>query len=103
MKNDLYEVHDDWLEKERRREERLSVWSLFDNRLINYQEHQENCERAAVEQEHKEVHRDIIAESLKQNSFSRRERKKRKSKEASVISVIAEIIVIIFFILMAII
>ena len=50
-----FEQRDDWLERERRREARVSVWDLDEGKKLRA-EHEEDCERESAAEYHHQRH-----------------------------------------------
>ena len=45
-------IKDNWLKEEMAREEKISIWDLYDNRKDVFDEHHNNCERQELERKH---------------------------------------------------
>lgn len=57
VNNMNYEVErDNWIEEERARERKISIWAMYDNQKDALDSHEEYCDRRAVEEEHIEAH-----------------------------------------------
>ena len=49
-------IKDNWLKEEKAREAKISIWEMYDNRKVVYDEHRENCEREEVAESHSNAH-----------------------------------------------
>ncbi|MDO4199072.1 MAG: hypothetical protein Q4D13_08825 [Erysipelotrichaceae bacterium] len=98
MKNEL--IKDNWLEEEKARESRISIWEMYDNRRDVFNEHQENCDRNNVYQEHVTMHnryRNLSSGNSDQYYNSEFSRKVMGIVAVSVLIVVLFILLVVFF------
>ena len=55
MKRNDFETRDNWFQEEKERESKISAWDL-DSASLSRMEHEENCEREELAQEHEYRH-----------------------------------------------
>lgn len=59
---------DDWLAKQREKENTVSAWDIDEGKKIKYN-HEENCEAKEIKERHEKIHSGQIKPSQKQTSF----------------------------------
>ena len=86
---------DNWIEEERARESKISIWSMYDNRKDVFDSHEQFCDRREVEREHRRAHQ--MAERI-QNRRQYSNTKMSKQQENAIQAVLSIIIAIIMMI-----
>ena len=87
----------DWLAQEIKREKRVSPWDFDEGKKVR-NEHEENCEKEEVAEEHRAEH-DIINTVIARQSEIARTAIKRADKTAKTGSVLVTVFVIVFFLI----
>ena len=92
---------DNWIEEERARERKISIWAMYDNQKDVFDSHEEYCDRRAVEEEHKAAHQ--MAEKIqnrKKYSNTKMSKQQEQAFSALLSTVVAIIMMIIFLSMM---
>lgn len=65
----MRDENDDWYSQEKKREARQSVWQFDGSASVIRHEHEENCEKEQVRQEHEIRHqaREVFQQQIKEN------------------------------------
>ena len=93
----LFDQRNDWLEEERKRESRISVWDLDDTASAIKKGHKDDCEARQIKDRHAYMHR--MADLLGFNVDTAVPKEIRRTNPAAVLSKVIIIFSIIIFII----
>ena len=93
----LFDQKNDWLEEERRRESRISVWDIDDSASVIKKKHHDDCDSRHIKEKHAFIHRmaDLNGDSVDTTV----PREIRRTNPANVLAKVIIIFSIIIFII----
>ena len=92
----LFDQRNDWLEEERKRESRISVWDLDDSASVLKKKHNDDCESRQIKQRHAYMHK---MADLREAGIRSQNEIRRQPAAATLARIVAIFVFIMFLII----